>query len=948
MLRAQDTFSIVAVDPRTKEVGSAGASCIGNSLRISDVIEGVGAIHTQAFYLEANQQTAHDRMVAGDSPQQIIDYVTTHDAENNSTIRQYGVVDLVGGGRSAGYSGVNTNDYKNHLTGPTYSIQGNILIGPVVLDSMQYIFTHTSGSLADRLMATLLAAKIPGADSRCLSQGRSALSAFIRVVRVGDRNNQYLFRDVDNVPPININPIDPIDSLKKIFDAWKDSLSTTADLFLSTMTIDKDTLFANTPDHATITVTVKNNSNVPLGSGFDVAISNTGSGVIGSASYAGGGRYLAQLSSSSVSGTDTFRVVISPPSAFPFQLLDEPVVQYIAQSARTWTGNLDSFWTNAGNWSPKGIPEPFDTVVIPQVSVEPVYDVATSIATVTTLRVLSNARLTIVAPNVRMTVSSRVELNGLLLLKGMSGGSCSDTVMISDSSPVALTGEGLIPLGTIRRSVRQGSVSPYRFESPQTFVQFDGSGIYPSHIDITTFPDSEAGSGGVWTIVPSIANTSAHTVTTSSVLHFSTWFFGTATPVPTPRVHRLYHISGEGNQFRATLSLRYDPGEVIPPTSESDLQLLHIGNGNDTLSYRTFPSDSIARARDHAGKLGKPVKRGKGMPNAINVLDEAIQQGVFPANPLGDSIGGLVVGVSRLRLMNGKYKPDPDSIKKYGWVRLGKWDARKNAGKGYQDVLKTLYKSPMLHDGSPRRFDFLKEQKTMPPTKHNNRILAEQVALKVNILASLTAKTPPGFGDLMYNDGTTNLLNGKSVKAIAALCDTFLTFGKIPSGMTPQTLQSVIQSINGAFNGPIDTDAFVAKLKLKPVRSVASVAFLHSSGNIPPTTYGPSYSIVDDVPREFMLRQNYPNPFNPTTTIEFLLPHPSFVSMKIYNVLGQEIAILLNHEPMDDGEQNVEFDASKLASGVYFYRLVVEAIPDEDGEASGKSFIDVKKMVLLR
>src|SRR5205809_1009802 len=81
---AQDTFSIVAVDSTTGEIGSAGASCLGiigtavphGAQIISDVIPGKGAIHTQAYYKPENQQTAHDQMIAGSAPQQILDYVT--------------------------------------------------------------------------------------------------------------------------------------------------------------------------------------------------------------------------------------------------------------------------------------------------------------------------------------------------------------------------------------------------------------------------------------------------------------------------------------------------------------------------------------------------------------------------------------------------------------------------------------------------------------------------------------------------------------------------------------------------------------------------------------------------------------------------------------------------------------------------------------------------------
>jgi len=95
-------------------------------------------------------------------------------------------------------------------------------------------------------------------------------------------------------------------------------------------------------------------------------------------------------------------------------------------------------------------------------------------------------------------------------------------------------------------------------------------------------------------------------------------------------------------------------------------------------------------------------------------------------------------------------------------------------------------------------------------------------------------------------------------------------------------------------------------------------------------------------PEEIYLSQNYPNPFNPTTTIKYQLPEFSFVTLKVYDVLGSEIALLVNEEkPM--GSYEVEFDASKLSSGVYFYRL--QAVPN--GRQAG-SFVVTKKMVLLR
>ena len=169
---SQDTFSIVAVDTITGEIGSAGASCVGpiggvGAFILSDVIEGVGAIHTQASYLAQNQQNARNKMLEGLSPQQIIEWLVANDAQNNPTIRQYGIVDLTRDGESAAYTGANCTNYKNHITGPGYAIQGNILLGQVIIDTMQSAYLNTNGPLADRLMATLQAAKILGADTRC-------------------------------------------------------------------------------------------------------------------------------------------------------------------------------------------------------------------------------------------------------------------------------------------------------------------------------------------------------------------------------------------------------------------------------------------------------------------------------------------------------------------------------------------------------------------------------------------------------------------------------------------------------------------------------------------------------------------------------------------------------------------------------------------------------------
>ena len=74
------------------------------------------------------------------------------------------------------------------------------------------------------------------------------------------------------------------------------------------------------------------------------------------------------------------------------------------------------------------------------------------------------------------------------------------------------------------------------------------------------------------------------------------------------------------------------------------------------------------------------------------------------------------------------------------------------------------------------------------------------------------------------------------------------------------------------------------------------------------------------LPMTIFLRQNFPNPFNPSTTVEYTIPQQSFVTLKVFDLLGREVAVLVN-EKKDAGRYSVLWDAARLASGIYFYRL---------------------------
>ena len=100
--------------------------------------------------------------------------------------------------------------------------------------------------------------------------------------------------------------------------------------------------------------------------------------------------------------------------------------------------------------------------------------------------------------------------------------------------------------------------------------------------------------------------------------------------------------------------------------------------------------------------------------------------------------------------------------------------------------------------------------------------------------------------------------------------------------------------------------------------------------------YELSNEVIIGIPGKFYLSQNYPNPFNPVTDLEFGISDLGFVSLKVHDALGNEVAVLVN-EKKNRGSYEVEFDGSSYASGIYFYSLYVDGVP-----------IDTKRMVLLK
>jgi len=319
------------------------------------------------------------------------------------------------------------------------------------------------------------------------------------------------------------------------------------------------------------------------------------------------------------------------------------------------------------------------------------------------------------------------------------------------------------------------------------------------------------------------------------------------------------------------------------------------------------------------------------MPNNANVRDEVMSNGQIISY-------GLQVGV-----------PSVENSRKYAWV-----DIRKSTDfqASLIDKIGMATGSPRGYTNGPRAGAIVGKQKKLPPSKFNNRLFAELLALKFNIWASNVNMTPYGFGELVFQENN-NPLSGMMIKDIGKRADTLMTFWKdFADSSLYINMDTTVRKLNLAFNGPLDTNSFALRTRAKGVRSITDVDFLRANPKATPSTQieEPVLTGLNDIyPKQFELHQNYPDPFNPSTTISFDLPAASVVTIKIYDILGKEISTPVNQEEIDAGNQTLEFDGSNLASGVYFYKIVASVPMDSDDDRlSGQSFVSTKKMMLLR
>lgn len=205
------TFSIVAYDPKTDDLGVAVQS---RFLAVGAVVPwakaGVGAIATQAYANTSYGPEGLKLLESGLSVQETLDKLIQ--ADDGRAHRQVGIIDAKG--NAVAYTGAETNAWAGHYIGKNYAAQGNILAGEEVILSMGEAFEKTEGPLAEKLIAALEAGQAAGGDTR--GQQSAALLVVRKNGGFGGFNDRYIDLRVDD-------HAQPIEELKRIYKLYENT-----------------------------------------------------------------------------------------------------------------------------------------------------------------------------------------------------------------------------------------------------------------------------------------------------------------------------------------------------------------------------------------------------------------------------------------------------------------------------------------------------------------------------------------------------------------------------------------------------------------------------------------------------------------------------------------------------------------------------------------------------
>ncbi len=362
------------------------------------------------------------------------------------------------------------------------------------------------------------------------------------------------------------------------------------------------------------------------------------------------------------------------------------------------------------------------------------------------------------------------------------------------------------------------------------------------------------------------------------------------------------------------------------------------GSKGQSIATWYWTNDGVivgAKKKGTAANFTKNVVRLP-MPNALTGLQQTLEQ-KYPLKT-----DNMYVGVYN----TVKGGPTFLTMKKYGDVLK---TLVVNAGKVGKQILQDSAASCFDKfdnvKGSANRLGkaLTGNQKTMGPDKHRNQLAGSAVMLTVNLDMSVSLKVPAGLGQLQINKPTSPF-HTLTLDSLLAKANQYLSYCPTGGAYTASELANEIDAFLAAFEGSLDTISWSGgKVKYTGVKAIGDLGgvYVRNAGITPQVL--PDVASYSETPYTFSLGQNYPNPFNPTTTIQFTLPTDGLVTIKVFNLLGQEVSTLVNNEEYTEGVQELNFDATNLSSGIYFYRINVN-----DMNTGEVAFQELKKMVLMK
>ncbi len=545
------------------------------------------------------------------------------------------------------------------------------------------------------------------------------------------------------------------------------------------------------------------------------------------------------------------------------------------------------------------------------------------------------------------------------------------TLTIASDDPAAMGGAGAIPDGSILRPIRNAAVQEYRFQYDSTYIQFSAGGGTPQQVLMKYLDTSLVGFGTTWDSISADIDTTQHTIAVTNVTSLTRdlpFAFGAQVGGRwAPLLHHFYVVQAVPETgFVAKIKFVYMPSDLQPGVPEGSLVLLKLRlvrkdiadsvfAGWNLVSVPVFYSDNHKSAiyplppsdmygyQPGAGYWAADLLTGgtgywmkflsdekflySGIERAVDSLDLEPGWDLFgtisypvKADHVTSSIAGNILS-SFFGYNGGYYKADTLWPGRAYWVKLG------SAGK----ITLDHFASGVEKRGEEALPADLNALRIRDAAGHIGELYFGSSTSVHQAYFELPPVPPEGVFDIRY--GSARNVEIYPVKDDASR--EYLIH--IQGAVYPVTLEwrlrdpvkrnLALELGSGGVNGRVvlDKDGTV-RIENSEVREILLIC-----------------EKVKPVPTAFALRQCYPNPFNPTTRIDFDLPVASEVTVKIYDLLGREVATLSERALYEAGTQSVVFNASDCATGVYFYRMEAVRVGNPD-----KVFTDIKKMLFVK